>query len=296
MASAQEINNRIKSIQETRKITNAMYMISSSKMRQARKSLEATEPYFYAQQRAVSRFIDDFPESHDLYFGKDKPPEEMTRGYIVVTADKGLAGAYNHNVLKMAEDEMAKTDKTKLFVIGELGRQHFLNKGMNVDGEFSYTAQNPTLYRARLIQDEMQSMYLDDTLDEVYILYTRMINSFKMEPTMFRLLPLNRGHYQKSESEKEDKYTPQMNFHSTIENVLDQLIPNVVSGYIYGALVESFASEQNSRLMAMETATDNADDMLHDLQIEYNRVRQSGITQEITEVVAGANAQRNKKS
>ncbi len=294
MANAQEINNRIKSIQETRKITNAMYMISSSKMRQAKKSLEATEPYFFAQQRAVSRFVDDFPESRGLYFGKDKPPEEMTRGYIVVTADKGLAGAYNHNVLKMAEEEMAKYDKTELFVIGELGRQYFINHGMNVDGEFAYTAQNPTLYRARHIQDLMQSLYLDDTLDEIYIIYTRMINSFKMEPTMFRLLPLNRGHYQKTEEEKDSKYIPQMNFHSTIEAVIDQLIPNVVSGYIYGALVESFASEQNSRLMAMETATDNADDMLHDLGIEYNRVRQSSITQEITEVVAGANAQKKK--
>ncbi len=294
MASAQDINNRIKSIQETRKITNAMYMISSSKMRQARSSLEATEPYFYEQQKAMSRFIDDIPESRSLYFGKDKPPEELTRGYIVVTADKGLAGSYNHNVLKMAEEELAKSEKTMLFVVGELGRQHFLNKHMNVDGAFAYTAQNPTLYRARNIQDQMQSMYLDDTLDEVYIIYTRMIDSFRMEPTMFRLLPLNRGHYQKTEEELSLKYTPQMNFHSTIENVLDQLIPNVVAGYIYGALVESFASEQNSRLMAMQTATDNADDMLHDLNIEYNRVRQSGITQEITEVVAGANAQKKK--
>ncbi len=295
MANAQEINSRIKSIQETRKITNAMYMISSSKMQQARRSLEATEPYFFAQQNAIHRFIDDFPETHDIYFGKDKPEEEMTRGYIVVTADKGLAGAYNHNVLKMAEEQLAKYDKTKLFVIGELGRQHFLNKKVNIDGEFAYTAQNPTLYRARLIQDMMQTMYLDDTLDEVYIIYTQMINSFNMEPMMFRLLPLNRGYYEKTTEEQSLKYTPQMNFHSSIENVLNQLIPTVVAGYIYGALVESFASEQNSRLMAMETATNNADDMLHDLQIEYNRVRQSSITQEITEVVAGANAQKKKK-
>ncbi len=213
----------------------------------------------------------------------------------MVTADKGLAGAYNHNVLKMAEEEISKPGRSKLYVIGELGRQHFLSQHVDVDGTFAYTAQNPTMFRARLIQDEMQELYLSDELDEVYIIYTRMVTPFQMEPVMFRLLPLNRGAYEKTEEEKNLQYTPQMNFHSTIEAVLDQLIPNVVAGYIYGALVESFASEQNSRMMAMQTATDNGEDMVHDLQIEYNRVRQAGITQEINEVVAGAKAQQKKK-
>ncbi len=296
MAGAQEIKTRIKSIEETKKITNAMYMIASSKMRQAKADLAATEPYFFAQQRAVSRFIDDFPESHAIYFGKDKPSEEMTRGYIVITADKGLSGAYNHNILRLAEEELGKHDKTKLYVVGELGRQYFLNKKQNVDGTFAYTAQNPTMFRARRVADEMLEGYLQDELDEVYIVYTRMINSFRMDPVVFRLLPLNRGLYVKDETEQNLQYIPLMSFHSTIENVLDQLMPNVVSGYIYGAMVESFASEQNSRLMAMQTATDNANDMLHDLNIEYNRVRQAGITQQITEVVGGAKALKKKQS
>ncbi len=288
----------MKSIEETERITNAMYMISSSKMRQAKKSLAATEPYFFALQKAVSRFVEDFPGSHDIYFGKDKPPEEMTRGYVVVTADKGLAGAYNHNVLKLAEDELAKPGKTKLFVIGELGRQYFLNRGINMDGEFAYTAQNPTLYRARNIQEILRMQYLDDELDEIYIIYTTMINSFRMEPRVARLLPLDRNQYVKTEEDEEEQdtgYRAQVSFHSSVEAVLDQLIPNVLVGYIYGTLVESFASEQNSRLMAMQTATNNAKDMMHDLNIEYNRVRQSGITQEITEVVAGAKAQQKKR-
>ncbi len=296
MASAQEISNRMKSIQSTMKITNAMYMISSSKMRQAKKSLSDTEPFFYAQQKAISRFIDEFPESHGIYFGKDMPPEEVTRGYIVITADKGLAGAYNHNVLKLADAEINKHGKTKLFVIGELGRQYFLRREMDVDGEFGYTVQNPTLYRARRIGDEILDMYLSNELDEVYIVYTRMINAFRMEPVLFRMLPLNRGLYVQDDNEKDVKYHTQMTFHSTIEAVLDNLMPNVINGYIYGALVESFASEQNSRMMAMQTATNNAQDMLHDLQIEYNRVRQTGITQEITEVIAGAKALKKKKS
>ncbi len=296
MATAQEISNRIKSIEETRKIANAMYMISSSKVRQARRDLEATAPFFFAQQKSISRFIDEYPDVRGIYFGKDKAPEDMVRGYIVVTADKGLAGAYNHNILKLASEELAKGKHNRLFVVGELGRQYFLSKGMDIDGEFGYTVQNPTLYRARRIADQMQEMYYEGDLDEVYIVYTQLVNPFRMDPTIFRLLPLNRGHYVLDEEELEAKYKVQMNFHSTVEAVFDNLIPNVVSGYIYGALVESFASEQNSRMMAMQTATNSADDMLHDLQIEYNRVRQASITQEITEVIAGAQAQRSKKS
>ena len=130
MANTREIQSRMKSIQDTMKITNAMYMISSTKLRKAKKNLEETEPYFYTLQTMVSRIVRHLPEIDNKYFDerKDKPAEEKTTGLVVVTADKGLAGAYNHNVLKMAEEQMRKAGKTgkyKLFVVGELGRQYF---------------------------------------------------------------------------------------------------------------------------------------------------------------------------
>lgn len=293
MASAREIQSRMKSIQDTMKITNAMYMISSSKMQRAKKSLADTEPFFFEQQKAVARFMKSMPETHSIYFGKDEiPEEEKKRGYIVITADKGLAGAYNHNVLKLATEELEKGKHNKLFVVGELGRQYFLKKGMEVDGEFAYTVQNPTLYRARHIELKMVDMYLNGELDEVYIIYTKMLNAFHMEAERFRLLPLRREDYQRKNLQG---YNDQAAFYPSVESVLDNLIPNVVSGFIYGALAESFASEHNSRMMAMQAATDSGKKMLHELEIQYNRVRQAAITQEITEVIAGAKAQKNKK-
>ena len=134
MANTREIQSRMKSIQDTMKITNAMYMISSTKLRKAKKNLEETEPYFYTLQTMVSRIVRHLPEIDNKYFDerKDKPAEEKTTGLVVVTADKGLAGAYNHNVLKMAEEQMQKagqTGKYKLFVVGELGRQYFGHRG-----------------------------------------------------------------------------------------------------------------------------------------------------------------------
>lgn len=293
MASAREIQSRMKSIQDTMKITNAMYMISSSKMQKAKKSLSDTEPFFFAQQDAVAKFTQRMPDTHSIYFGKTGiPEEEKKRGYIVVTADKGLAGAYNHNVLKLAMEALGEGKNNKLFVVGELGRQYFFRKGVDVDGEFSYTVQNPTLYRARHIGLKMIDLYLSGELDEVYIIYTKMLNAFKMEPEKFCLLPLPKEEYMKRDLKN---YQGELSFHPSLSSVLDNLIPNVVSGFVYGALVESFASEHNSRMMAMQTATDSAKEMLHDLEIEYNRVRQAAITQEITEVIAGAKAQKNKK-
>ena len=144
MASAREIQSRMQSIKDTMKITSAMYMISSSKMQKAKKSLADTEPFFFAQQNAVARFMKSVPDTNNIFFGRDIPDDRKKRGYLVITADKGLAGAYNHNVLKLASEQLEKGGQNKLFVVGELGRQYFMKKDVNIDGEFSYTVQNPT--------------------------------------------------------------------------------------------------------------------------------------------------------
>ena len=279
MANTKEIQKRMKSIRDTMKITSAMYMISSAKLRSAKQKLEQTEPYFYALQGSISRFLRHIPEVQNRYFDQKKeiPEEEKRRGYIVITADKGLAGAYNHNVIKMAHELFTQGENNKLFVVGELGRQYFAKEGLAVDAEFKYTVQNPSLHRARVIADHVMDLYAGNELDEVYIIYTKMENSFSMNAEKMKLLPLV----------KEDFLHP--------EAILEHVVPNYVTGYIYCALVESFASEHNSRMMAMQAATDSAKDMIQTLSIEYNRVRQAAITQQITEVSGGAKAQKNKK-
>ena len=188
MANAREIRDRMRSIQDTMKITNAMYMISSSKLRRAKKALANTEPYFYALQSAISRLLRHIPDAKSRYFDQHEeiPDDKKRRGYIVITADKGLAGAYNHNVIKMAHELFEQGENNKLFVVGELGRQYFTKEGLEVDTEFKYTVQNPSLHRARVITERILELYNNNELDEVYIIYTKMENSFSMEAEMMQ--------------------------------------------------------------------------------------------------------------
>ncbi len=291
MANAKEIQNRMKSIRDTMKITNAMYMISSSKLKKSRKSLEDTEPYFYTLQSAMSRILRHIPDMENIYFrtNKDKNPEDLRVGYIVVTADKGLAGAYNHNVLKMTEEHLKKCAHPKLFVLGELGRHYFEQHGINIDKQFHYTVQNPTLNRARHIGETILELFQQEELDEVYIIYTRMVNAMQAEAQLSQLLPLKKADFKIKLPTEEFTMLP------SPDEVMDHLVPDYVVGFVYGALVESYSSEQNARMMAMEAATKSAKEMLHDLGILYNRARQAAITQEITEVISGAKSQKKKK-
>ena len=278
MANTKEIQKRMKSIQDTMKITSAMYMISSAKLRSAKQKLENTEPYFYALQSAISRLLRHIPDAKSRYFDQREeiPDDKKRRGYIVITADKGLQGENN-----------------KLFVVGELGRQYFTKEGLEVDTEFKYTVQNPSLHRARVITERILELYNNNELDEVYIIYTKMENSFSMEAEMMKLLPLVKEDFMGKAPV--DIYQEEIKADTTMQDILEHVVPNYVNGFIYGALVESFASEHNSRMMAMQAATDSAKEMLQTLSIEYNRVRQAAITQQITEVIGGAKAQKKKK-
>ncbi len=295
MANIKEIQDRIKSIQDTMKITNAMYMISSSKLKKSRKALEDTEPYFYTLQQTMSRILRHLPDMENIFFqtNEDKRTEDLKIGYIVVTADKGLAGAYNHNVVKVAEEQLKNCRNPKLFVLGELGRHYFEHHGVEIAKQFHYTVQNPTLNRARNIVETILELYLNHELDEVNIIFTRMVNAIQSETQISQLLPLKKADF--NGKIPADIPMEALALFPTPDAVMDRIVPNYVVGYVYGALVESFASEQNSRMMAMEAATKSAKEMLHSLSILYNRARQAAITQEITEVISGAKAQKRKK-
>lgn len=295
MANTKEIQDRIKSINDTLKITNAMYMISSSKLKKSKKMLADTEPYFFTLQSEMSRILRHIPDVEDIYFksAEDKPVEERKVGYIVITADKGLAGSYNHNVLKLAEEHLSSYPNHELFVLGELGRHYFEQRGIEIQKQFHYTVQNPTLNRARNIAEEILELYRNEELDEVYIIYTSMINAIQEETQILQLLPLKKADF--DVQIPVDIPREELALKPSPEAVMDRIVPDYVVGFVYGALVESFSCEQNARMMAMEAASKSAKDMLHELDILYNRARQAAITQEITEVIAGAKSQKRKR-
>lgn len=295
MASAKEIQDRMRSIKDTLKITNAMYMISSSKLKKSKKMLADTEPYFYTLQSEMSRILRHLPDMNSIYFktNAEIPERKRKAGYIVITADKGLAGSYNHNILKLAEEELEKRDDYKLFVLGELGRHYFEQKGINIDKQFHFVVQDPSLSRARRIAEDLSKLYHENQLDELYIIYTTMVNAMQEEAQVAQLLPLKKTDFKIPVPI--DIPLEGLALKPSAEEVMDHIVPNYVVGFVYGALVEAFSCEQNARMMAMEGATNSAKQMLKELDIEYNRARQAAITQEITEVIAGAKSQKKKK-
>lgn len=283
----------MKSIRDTMKITNAMYMISSTKLRRARRELEETEPYFYTLQSMISRINRHVPEMEHRFFADEKIHTKK-KGFLVVTGDKGMAGAYNHNVLKLAKEQIEMCDAYSLLVVGEVGRQYFHSQRIAVDEHFLHTAQNPTMSRARAITAHVLDMYESGQAEEISMIFTSMRNAVQTETHTVRLLPLLKTDFQKVKIPI-DVYQEEFNFYPSPEQVIDYVVPNYLSGYIYGALMESYCSEHNARMTAMQAANDSAQEMIHDLSIEYNRVRQAAITQEITEVISGAKAQKRKR-
>ena len=290
MASIKEIRTHIKSVEQTLKITNAMFLISSSNLQKARKQLTDVEPYFQKIGTTISDILHHSPEINHVFFDKRThiPPEKRKIGYIVITGDKGLAGAYNHNILKLAEEKLRQSANTSLFVVGQVGRSYFMEHGIPIDVEFLYTAQNPNVGRARDMAETMLELFRREQLDEVYMIFTRMVNSFQMEPTIHKLLPLDPDAF--PQEEETSSYNRDVAYVPSVKAVMDRLVPGYVKGDLFGALVQSYCSEQNARMTAMKSSSDNARAMLQTLNLSYNRARQTAITQEITEVVGGAQA------
>lgn len=295
MAGTAEIKGRIESIRETQKITNAMYLIASTKLRKARRDLERTRPYFDALRTEIKRIFRTANDVDSRYFyPPDREPElPGTYGCLVITADKGLAGAYNLNVLKKAQKLLDDHRDMKLFVVGEYGRRFFNQHHIPIERMFHYTAQNPTLDRAREISSILLEQYDAGELKKIFVVYTDMENGMHIRARSTRLLPFHRTYF--APPEKEKKITIPFEFQPSLSSVLDGIMQSYLTGFIYSALIDSFCSEQSARMMAMDAANRNAEELLADLSLQYNRVRQSAITQEITEVTAGARAQRKQQ-
>ena len=298
MPTTRELRDRIGSIDNTLKITNAMYLISSTKMRKAKAELAQTEPYFYTLQSMIARVMRHLPEDYthpylDLREGIVEGESKVA--IICVTADKGLAGAYNHNVIKETEELLKQYKNSRLFIVGEMGRSYFHTRQIPIDEAFHYTAQNPTLHRARVITRKMLELFQNREIDELHIAYTRMKSSLEMESMEEQLLPLDKLHPVFVKVPITANYEA-FNIFPSPDALMENIIPDYLNGYIYSALVESFCAEQNARMTSMDAANRNGNELKQKLRIQYNRVRQAQITQEITEIAAGAKAQRAAKA
>lgn len=297
MAGTKEIKARIESVQETRKITNAMYLIASTKLRRAREDLNNTRPYFDALQAEIKRIFRTAGDVDSRYFypASGEPPLTGTYGCLVITADKGLAGAYNQNVIREALQLLKQHPDTKLFVVGEYGRRFFGRQGIPIEHSFLYTAQNPTMARAREISARLLDGYDKGELQKIFVVYTDMEKASVYEAHATRILPFHRAFFASSgEEHTQAGRGPHFEFVPNARAVLDNIVPIYVSGFIYSALIDSFCCEQSARMTAMDSANRNAEKLLSEFSLRYNRVRQAAITQEITEVSAGAKAQRQK--
>lgn len=294
MPNVKEIKNRINSIKDTKKITNAMYLIASTKVRKAKADLDKTRPYFTSLQSEIKRIFRIQSDVESKYF---YPPDgshisDGTYGCLVITADKGLAGAYNQNVIKTTMSMLDEHKATKLFVVGEYGRRFFTQHNIPIAQSFLYTAQNPTMHRAREISVILLDLYDKGEIDKLFVVYTDLKNGLNSEAIATRLLPFHRKDFVVFNDEKPVRN--EFEFFPSIGTVLDNMMQSYVAGFIYSALVDSFCSEQNARMTAMDSANKNAEKMLEVLSVQYNRVRQAAITQEITEVSSGAKAQKRK--
>ena len=296
MASTSEIRRRIGSVRQTQKITHAMYLISQAKLRKAKQELDNTRPYFQALQTEIGRVFNADSTIESRYLIPADPNAKPLPGVpacLLITADKGLAGAYNQNVIRQGQQLMAEHPGTALYVVGEYGRRWFAQRGVPVEKSFLYTAQNPTLDRARHIAELLLDRFDAGEINSVWIIYTDMKNGLEATVHQAQVMPLHRERFHAATAATAGDAVYE--FVPSAKAVLDNAARSCLTGYIYSALVDSFCSEQSARMTAMYAADQNAEELLKDLSVQFNRARQAAITQEITEVSAGERAQRSKK-
>jgi len=290
-AGARDIKRKIKSVSNTRQITKAMELVSTAKLKKAKSKLDITKPYFETVLKTINEIIKNESNLKHKYLVEREKTNTL---YIITAADRGLCGGYNSNVLKKAVNIIENNDtNAKIVTVGKQALKFFQDSPQEIIKSLTQISEKPSFSDAKEISTLALKMYDEGLVDEIIFVYTRMITSLNLDPTELILLPVSVDPEEEKEI-KDDKTKREMrdlvNYEPSAEVVLDFIIPKYIESVIYGGLIESSASEQSARRIAMESATDNADEMIEDLTLTYNQARQSAITQEITEIVGGAEA------
>jgi F-type H+-transporting ATPase subunit gamma len=282
------LKRRIESVQSTKKITRAMELISSSRIVKAQQRVQAARPYAEAMRRLVGSVARSASNvDHPLLSERERVD---SAGHIVVTSDRGLAGAYNSSVIRAAERDMRDQEaESKPFVIGKKGVSYFRFRGYDVEQSWTGISDQPRIEHAREVAGTIGKAFSKGELDRVRLTYTRFESALTQTPTTVQLLPLPKEELERDE-EREERQGAQYEFEPAPEQILDYLLPRYIEGLMYQALLESAASEHAARRRAMKAATDNAEELIENLTRGFNQARQAEITTEIMEVVGGAEA------
>ena len=276
--SSKEIKNRIRSMESTRQITKAMEMVAASKLRRTQAQVLSSRPYFETLYAAINDIVDTNQDFSSPYLTA-RPTKRIA--YVVIAGDRGLAGGYNSNILKLCHGEM-EGKNTVVLPIGKKAADFFRSRQIPMLTESYCEAEKVSVGDCFSMAKALCRAYLAGEYDEIRIGYTNFVSVLEQTPATLRILPLLRQDTGKAARSSDILYEPNS------EQVFDAIIPEYVGGILYGALCESRAAEQAARRSAMDSATSNADDLIADLSLKYNRARQAAITQEITEIVAGS--------
>ena len=281
MASMRDIKRRRDSIQSTGQITKAMKLVSTVKLQKAKGKAESTKPYSDLMYETVSNILAKSGNINHKYLVAG---ESTKKAVITITGNRGLAGGYNSNIEKL----IFNSGFNKI-AIGTKGRDTLKRKGYNIAKDYSDVINEPLYTDAKEICEELLDRFAAGEIGEIYLAYTSFKNTVVHVPKLIKLLPVSTEDLKGEEDKKEVDTTP-MSYEPEEDEALDMIIPKYVCSLIYGALIESVASENGARMQAMDNATSNAEDLISTLSLQYNRARQSAITQEITEIIGGANA------
>ena len=286
MASMRDIKRRRESIQSTEQITKAMKLVATVKLQKAKARAEESQPYFNAMYATVKSMLKKSGNINHPYLDG---AGEGKKGIIVITSNRGLAGGYNSNVMKLITESGMKKEDVVIYAVGRKGRDGLARRGYEIVQDYSEAMNEPLFSDASEIGKQVLSDFTEGKISEIYLAYTVFKNTVSHIPTFIRLLPVAFEETEEEEVKSEDALT-MMNYEPEAEEALELIIPKYINSLIYGGLVQALASENGARMQAMDSATSNADEMIADLGLKYNRARQSSITQELTEIIAGANA------
>lgn len=280
-----DIKRRKESVQSTQQITKAMKLVATVKLQKARGKAESNKPYFNMLYDTICSILAMTKNVDHEYL---KESDCKKKAVIVITSNRGLAGGYNSNIVKMVAGAGFPQEDTYVYAVGRKGIEGLTRKGYSVYKDFSEVINEPLFSDATNMSKELLTQYSRGEVGEIYIAYTNFKNTVTQEPKLVKLLPLSEDEFVKKDENADSKLL--MNFEPTPEEVLDMIIPKYMSNIIFGAFLESVASENGARMQAMDSATNNAEDMIASLSLKYNRARQGAITQELTEIIAGADA------